>query len=65
MSNKTTIVSFNDLFLYLDDINQYVNSILLYHQGYNNLDLDEILIYLSCVSEIIEDIKKFICEKIG
>lgn len=64
MIDKTNIVSFNDLFLYLDDIDEYVNSILLYHYGYN-LDLNEILMHLSCVSEIINAIKEFICEKLN
>lgn len=65
MIEKTKIVSFNDLFLYLDDIDEYVNSILLYHYSYNNLDLNEILMHLSCVSEIINAIKEFICEKLN
>ena len=64
MVDKTDISSFDDLFLYLDDIDEYVNSILLYHNGYDCLDIDEILMYLSCVSEIIESIKKFICENL-
>ena len=64
MIDKTVIASFDDLFFYLDDIDEYVNSILLYHNGYNYLDIDEILMYLSCVSEIIESIKKFICENL-
>ena len=62
MNHEITITSLHELNLYLDDINEYVNSILLYHNGYNNLDLEEILMYLSCVSEIIETIKEFICE---
>ena len=62
MNSEITIYSIDELILYLDDINEYVNSILLYHNGYDKLDLDEILMYLSCVSEIIEAIKQFICE---
>lgn len=64
MSDKTTIISFNDLFLYLDDINEYVNSILLYHCGYKDLDLKEILTYLASIDEIIGSIKQFICENL-
>ena len=62
MNSEITIYSIDELILYLDDINEYVNSILLYHNGYDKLDLDEILMYLSCGSEIIEAIKQFICE---
>lgn len=62
MNNHVTIASTEELFLYLDDINEYINSLLLYHHGYDSLDLDEILTYLSCVNEIIESIKEFICE---
>lgn len=62
MNGEIKINSINELILYLDDIDEYVNSILLYHNGYDKLDLDEILMYLSCVSEIIESIKLFICE---
>lgn len=62
MNNEITIYSIDELKLYLDDIDEYVNSILLYHSGYDKLDLNEILMYLSSVSEIIEAIKKFICE---
>ena len=62
MNNEIVIYSIDELKLYLDDIDEYVNSILLYHSGYDKLDLNEILMYLSSVSEIIEAIKKFICE---
>ena len=62
MNNEITIYSIDELKLYLDDIDEYVNSILLYHSGYDKLDLNEILMCLSSVSEIIEAIKKFICE---
>ena len=62
MNNEIIINSIDELTLYLDDIDEYVNSILLYHNGYDKLDLDEILMYLSCVSEIIDAIKQFICE---
>lgn len=47
--------------LLLDDINEYTNSILLYLNNPNpNLDLEEIIMYLSSVNEIITTIKKFI-----
>lgn len=53
-----------DIILYLDDINSYVNSILFYHSRsfivQKELDLKEILMYLSCTSEIIQDIKDYI-----
>lgn len=57
--------NFNDIILYLDDIDTYVNSILYYHSCSSKLkdelDLKEILMYLSCVSEIIQDIKDYLC----
>lgn len=47
--------------LLLDDINEYTNSILLYLNNLNsNLDLEEIIMYLSSVNEIITTIKEFI-----
>lgn len=62
MDKTISIYSLEELILYLNDINEYVNSILLYHCGYNELDLEEILIYLSCVNEIIEAIKVYLCK---
>ena len=57
----------DDLILYLDDINSYVDSILYYHTCSLNvrqeLDLTEILMYLSTVSEIIQDIKNYLYSK--
>jgi len=51
-----------DIIMYLNDIDNYVNSILLYHSCSDNLkkelDLKEILMYLSSVSEIISRYKK-------
>lgn len=56
--------TFNDIILYLDDINNYVNSILYFHSCSNDikkeLDLKEILMYLSSVPEIIQDIKDYL-----
>lgn len=50
--------------LLLDDINEYVNSILLYLNNPNsNLDLKEIEMYLSSVDEIIKTIKKLLLER--
>ena len=50
--------------LFLDDINEYVNSILLYLNNPNsNLDLKEIIMYLSSVDEIIKTIKKLLLER--
>ena len=47
--------------LLLDDINEYTNSILLYLNNLNsNLDLEEIIMYLSSFNEIITTIKEFI-----
>ena len=49
------------LILYLNDINEYVTSILFYHNnGYSNLDLTEILMYLSSVDEIIKAIINYL-----
>lgn len=57
----------NDLIIYLDDIDSYVNSILYYHSCslyvQKELDLKEILMYLSCVPEIIQDIKDYLYSK--
>lgn len=56
--------NFNDIIMYLDDIDTYVNSILYYHSCSsklkNELDFKEILMYLSCISEIIQDIKDYL-----
>lgn len=50
--------------LLLDDINEYVNSILLYLNNPNSiLDLKEIEMYLSSVDEIIKTIKKLLLER--
>ncbi len=53
-----------DIIMYLDDINSYVNSILYYHscssKEKKELDIKEILMYLSSVSEIIQDIKNYL-----
>ena len=44
--------------LLLDDINEYIYSTLLYLNNHNsNLDLKEIIMYLSSVDEIIDTIK--------
>ena len=64
MEKEITIVSFYDLFLYLDDIKGYVDSILYYHYENSNADLNEILMYLSSVDEIIEAIKEYINENL-
>ena len=53
-----------DIVMYLDDIDNYVNSILYYHSCSLNrkkeLDLKEILMYLSNVPEIIQDIRDYL-----
>lgn len=50
--------------LLLDDINEYVNSILLYLNNPNsNLDLKEIVMYLSSVDETIKTIKQLLLER--
>ncbi len=55
---------FDDIIMYLDDIDSYVNSILYYHyctdEDREKLDIKEILMYLSSISEIIQDIKDFL-----
>lgn len=62
MNYTIVIDDINHFILYLNDIDNYVNSILNYHNGYE-ADLDEILMYLSCIHEIIENLKLFIYEK--
>lgn len=64
MKKEMIITSLYDLFLYLDDIKDYVDSILYYHLENKNADLDEILMYLSSVDEIIEAIKEYINENL-
>lgn len=64
MDNEIVINSLYDLFLYLDDINGYVNSILYYHYINPNIDLDEILMYLSCVDGIIDAVKNYISKNL-
>ena len=50
--------------LLLDDINEYVNSVLLYLNNPNsNLDLKEIIMYLSSVDETIKTIKQLLLER--
>ena len=50
--------------LLLDDLNEYVNSILLYLNNPNsNLDLKEIVMYLSSVDEAIKTIKQLLLER--
>ena len=61
MKYTISIDNLDDFILYLDDIDNYVDSILYYHQDYNNnLDLIELLSYLYSVHEIIENLKLFI-----
>lgn len=53
-----------DIIMYLDDIDNYISSILFYHSCSLNkrkeLDLKEIIMYLSSVPEIIQDIKDYL-----
>ncbi len=50
--------------LLLDDIDEYINSTLLYLNNTNsNLDINELIMYLSSVNEIIETIKKLLERK--
>ena len=50
----------DDVILYLNDIKNYADSALIYLTNSNNqnIDKDEIVMYLSSCDEIIEDIKK-------
>ena len=65
MKYTISIDNLDDFILYLDDIDNYVDSILFYHQDYdNNLDLIELLSYLSSVNEIIKNLKLFIYENL-
>lgn len=65
MKYTISIDNLDDFILYLDDIDNYVDSILFYHQDYdNNLDLIELLSYLSSVHEIIKNLKLFIYENL-
>lgn len=60
MLDKLEINSSLELFSYLADIKEYVNAILLFHNGYEYLDIKEILMYLSCVNEIIDSIEIYL-----
>lgn len=62
MNYTIVIDDINHFILYLNDIDNYVNSILNYYNGYD-ADLDEILMHLACIHEIIENLKLFIYEK--
>ena len=65
MKYTISIDNLDDFILYLDDIDNYVDSILFYHQDYDNtLHLIELLSYLSSVHEIIENLKLFIYENL-
>lgn len=58
------IMDVEDIVMYLDDIKIYVDAILYYHncslKEKQNLDLEEILAYLSSVEEIVNDIKDYL-----
>lgn len=50
--------------LLLDDINEYVNSTLIYLSNENsNIDKDELIMYLSSVEEAIFIIKNLLLER--
>lgn len=50
--------------LLLDDINEYINSTLLYlNSPSSNLEVNELIMYLSSVDEIIVTIKKLLLER--
>lgn len=50
--------------LLLDDINEYVNSTLIYLSNENsNVDKDELIMYLSSVEEAIFIIKNLLLER--
>lgn len=50
--------------LLLDDINEYINSVLLYLTDLDSyFDLEEIIMYLSSSDEIITTIKKILLER--
>ena len=50
--------------LLLDDINEYINSTLLYlNSPSSNLEVNELIMYLLSVDEIIVTIKKLLLER--
>ena len=50
--------------LLLDDINEYINSTLIYLSNENsNIDKDELIMYLSSVEEAIFIIKNLLLER--
>lgn len=55
-------MEYTEICLLLDDINEYVNSILLYHttEDSNLYDIEEIIMYLSSVDEKITIIKELL-----
>lgn len=48
----------NEISMNLNDIKEYVKSAIIYLKHDNNLDKNEIIMYLSTVPELISDIKK-------
>lgn len=53
-----------EIYLYLEDIKGYVNSVLLYLNTTNNdMDIKEIIMYLSSVEEIIDDINNYLYDE--
>lgn len=55
-------MEYTEICLLLDDINEYVNSTLLYHttKDSNLYDIEEIIMYLSSVDEKITIIKELL-----
>lgn len=50
-----------EIYLYLEDIKGYVNSVLTHLNGNNNnMDIDEIKMYLSSIVEIIDNVNEYL-----
>lgn len=63
MEHTIIIDNLYDFTLYLNDTYNYVNSIFYYCTNHTNLDSSEILMYLSSIHEIIENLKFYLYKK--
>lgn len=63
MDTEIIITSIDDVILYLNDIVEYVDSLLYYWNGHEVYDMTEIMYSLLSISEIVETIKHYLYQK--
>lgn len=52
-----------EIYLYLEDIKRYVNSVLIHLNVNNyNIDIDKIKLYLSSIEEKIDNVNTYLCK---